>query len=99
MRLTDLLGASYEYLFAWSLRLDGTMELEIKLTGILNLYVSAEGEKVGAFGTEVAPRVNAHHHQREQESRSDSVPMKPILIFIPQTQTSSASVSTRWWMV
>lgn len=56
---------SYEYLFAWSLRLDGTIELEIKLTGILNLYTMAEGEKAGAFGTEVAPRVVAHHHQRE----------------------------------
>lgn len=40
-------------------------ELEIKLTGILNLYTLAEGEKSGAFGTEVAPRVVAHHHQRK----------------------------------
>lgn len=61
--------ANYEYLFAWSLRQDGTIELETKLTGILNLYTMAEGESAGACGTEVAPRVQAHHHQR-MSSRS-----------------------------
>lgn len=40
------------------------MELDIKLTGILNIYTLAEGETCNAFGTEVAPRVQAHHHQR-----------------------------------
>lgn len=44
--------------------MDGTIELEIKLTGILNTYLLAEGEECNEFGTEVSPRVQAHHHQR-----------------------------------
>ncbi|ORY73098.1 copper amine oxidase [Leucosporidium creatinivorum] len=55
--------ANYEYLFAWAFKQDGTMELEIKLTGILNTYLLAEGEKCAEYGTEVAPRIQAHHHQ------------------------------------
>ncbi|KAL8281293.1 hypothetical protein RQP46_006327 [Phenoliferia psychrophenolica] len=55
--------ANYEYAFAWAFKQDGTMELDIKLTGILNIYTLADGEKCDAFGTEVAPRVQAHHHQ------------------------------------
>lgn len=50
---------------------DGTIELEIKLTGILNLYVAAEGEGGGDFGTEVAPQVIAHHHQHLFSVRVD----------------------------
>ncbi|SCZ97604.1 BZ3500_MvSof-1268-A1-R1_Chr4-3g07289 [Microbotryum saponariae] len=55
--------ANYEYLFAWGFKQDGTMELEIKLTGILNTYLLAQGEHAEAFGTQVAPRIVAHHHQ------------------------------------
>lgn len=78
--------ANYEYAFAWAFKLDGTIELEIKLTGILNTcvstasgnlflppmltsfpscrsYLTAEGETCSDFGTIVAPRVMAHHHQ------------------------------------
>ncbi|KAM0750283.1 peroxisomal copper amine oxidase [Meredithblackwellia eburnea MCA 4105] len=55
--------ANYEYAFAFFFKQDGTMGLDIKLTGILNIYTLAEGEKCDAFGTEVAPRVQAHHHQ------------------------------------
>jgi len=53
----------YEYAFAWAFKLDGTIELEIKLTGILNTYLTQEGETCSDFGTIVAPRVMAHHHQ------------------------------------
>ncbi|KAK4704122.1 primary-amine oxidase, partial [Phenoliferia sp. Uapishka_3] len=55
--------ANYDYAFAWEFKQDGTMGFEIKLTGILNVYTLAEGEKCDAFGTEVSPRVQAHHHQ------------------------------------
>lgn len=37
--------ANYEYIFAWSLHQDGGIEIETKLTGVLNLYLAAEGEK------------------------------------------------------
>ncbi|GAA5868537.1 hypothetical protein JCM3774_005421 [Rhodotorula dairenensis] len=55
--------ANYEYAFAWSFKQDGTAELGVKLTGILNTYTAAPGEKVDKFGTLVAPGVQAHHHQ------------------------------------
>jgi primary-amine oxidase len=64
--------ANYEYQFNWTFSLDGNIELEIKLTGILNLYMLAEGEKPAGYGTEVAPRINAHYHQHLFSVRLDS---------------------------
>ena len=63
--------ANYEYLMYWNFYQDGNMELEIKLTGILNLYTMAEGEDAGKHGTEVSPRVIAHHHQHLFSVRID----------------------------
>lgn len=63
--------ANYEYQFNWNLHLDGNIELEIKLTGILNLYQLAQGESTGGYGTEVAPRINAHYHQHLFSVRID----------------------------
>ncbi|PWN31808.1 peroxisomal copper amine oxidase [Meira miltonrushii] len=63
--------ANYEYQFNWNFHLDGNIECEIKLTGILNLYQLAQGESTGGFGTEVAPRINAHYHQHLFSVRLD----------------------------
>ncbi|GAA5826836.1 hypothetical protein JCM5353_005413 [Sporobolomyces roseus] len=54
--------ANYEYLFRWCFKQDATMELE---------YTSAIGEEVSAFGTLVAPQVQAHHHQHLFSLRVD----------------------------
>ncbi|KAG9123675.1 hypothetical protein FRC07_014312 [Ceratobasidium sp. 392] len=62
--------ANYEYAFYWNFYLDGTVELETRLTGILNVYTLAEGEKA-TFGTQVAPRINAHYHQHLFSIRVD----------------------------
>ncbi|KAF8606428.1 peroxisomal copper amine oxidase [Ceratobasidium sp. AG-I] len=62
--------ANYEYAFYWNFYLDGTIELETRLTGILNVYTLAEGEKA-TFGTQVAPRINAHYHQHLFSIRVD----------------------------
>jgi len=62
---------SYEYLFRWCFKQDATMQLEVRLTGILNTYTSAIGEEVSAFGTLVAPQVQAHHHQHLFSLRVD----------------------------
>ncbi|KAG9094532.1 hypothetical protein FRC06_010717, partial [Ceratobasidium sp. 370] len=62
--------ANYEYAFYWNFYLDGTIELETRLTGILNVYTLAEGEKA-TFGTQVAPRINAHYHQHLFSLRID----------------------------
>lgn len=44
---------------AFCLKQDGTIELEIKLTGILNLYLMDQGEDHSGVGTQVAPRIMA----------------------------------------
>lgn len=56
-------AANYEYCLYWTFRQDGTIKLEVRLTGILNTYVCAEDEDVGPWGTQVYPQVNAHNHQ------------------------------------
>ena len=64
-------AANYEYCLYWILRQDGTIKLEIRLTGILNTYVCAEDEDVGPWGTQVYPQVNAHNHQHLFSLRLD----------------------------
>jgi len=56
-------AANYEYCVYWIFHLDGTVQLEIKLTGILNTYAMNAGEDTKGWGTEVYPGVNAHNHQ------------------------------------
>ncbi|KAK9452253.1 copper amine oxidase [Limtongia smithiae] len=56
-------AANYEYMIYWTFHMDGTIQLEIKLTGILNTYILADGEDTRGFGTRVYPGVNAHNHQ------------------------------------
>ncbi|GAA99150.1 uncharacterized protein L969DRAFT_88243 [Mixia osmundae IAM 14324] len=55
--------ANYEYGFFYEFHLDGTIKVEVKLTGILNTWSLAEGEDAGLTGTQVAPRVVGQHHQ------------------------------------
>ncbi|KAF8462547.1 peroxisomal copper amine oxidase [Kalaharituber pfeilii] len=56
-------AANYEYCVYWSFHLDGTIQLEIKLTGILNTYAMDPSEDTKGWGTQVHPGVNAHNHQ------------------------------------
>jgi len=56
-------AANYEYCVYWTFHQDGTVQLEIKLTGILNTYAMNPGEDIHGWGTEVYPGVNAHNHQ------------------------------------
>ncbi|KAK7558456.1 copper amine oxidase, partial [Phyllosticta citricarpa] len=56
-------AANYEYCVYWIFHQDGTIQLEIKLTGILNTYAMNPGEDLHGWGTEVYPGVNAHNHQ------------------------------------
>ncbi|TWT25273.1 primary-amine oxidase [Planomicrobium sp. CPCC 101110] len=62
--------ANYDYGFFWSFYPDGTIECEVKLTGILNVGALDEGEKP-KYGTEVAPQVNAPYHQHFFNFRID----------------------------
>ena len=53
---------NYEYGFYWYFYQDGSIQCEIKLTGIMNTTTLAPGEK-SKYGVEVAPRLNAPFHQ------------------------------------
>ncbi|QFZ30419.1 putative peroxisomal primary amine oxidase [Clavispora lusitaniae] len=64
-------AANYEYCVYWQFRQDGTIKLEIRLTGILNTYICDEDEDVGPWGTVVYPKVNAHNHQHMFSLRLD----------------------------
>jgi primary-amine oxidase len=54
--------ANYEYGFYWYFYQDGTIQLEIKLTGIMNTTALHPGQRP-RYGTEVAPQLNAPNHQ------------------------------------
>ncbi|KAK7752625.1 peroxisomal copper amine oxidase [Diatrype stigma] len=56
-------AANYEYAIQWIFHQDGTIQPEIKLTGILNTYTMNPGEDTKGWGTQVYPGVNAHNHQ------------------------------------
>ncbi|WIA35530.1 hypothetical protein OEZ86_003956 [Tetradesmus obliquus] len=55
--------ANYEYGMFWYFYLDGTIQLEMKLTGILSTSVSDLTAKDLPFGITVAPGVVASNHQ------------------------------------
>ena len=61
---------NYEYGFYWNFYQDGTLELEVKLTGIMNTTSIMRGEK-SEYGTEVAPQLNAPYHQHIFNARLD----------------------------
>lgn len=56
-------AANYEYMVYWIFHQDGTIQLEIKLTGILNTFAMNFDEDTKGWGTQVYPGVNAHNHQ------------------------------------
>ena len=61
---------NYEYGFFWYFYQDGTIQLEIKLTGIINTAAVPEGERP-KYGTLVAPQLNGHIHQHFFSFRLD----------------------------
>jgi primary-amine oxidase len=61
---------NYEYGYYWYFYQDGTIQMEVKLTGIMNSTGLMPGEKP-RFGTEVSPGVNAPYHQHFFGARLD----------------------------
>ncbi|KAJ3821709.1 copper amine oxidase, partial [Lentinula raphanica] len=62
--------ANYEYIWNYLFYQDGSIEVEVRLTGILQVYAQQPGEP-NPFGTTVAPGVNAHYHQHMFSFRID----------------------------
>ena len=63
-------AGNYEYAFYWYFYQDGTIEFEVKLTGIVLTSALAPGE-TSDFGTIVAPQTLAAHHQHFLSLRLD----------------------------
>ncbi|MFP7494968.1 primary-amine oxidase [Terribacillus saccharophilus] len=63
---------NYDYGFYWSFYQDGTIEMEVKLTGMLNTGTFDESGK-SKYGTEIAPQLNASHHQHFFNFRLDTM--------------------------
>ncbi|KAI0824402.1 peroxisomal copper amine oxidase [Trametes gibbosa] len=63
--------ANYEYIFNYMFYQDGNIEVEIRLTGILQVYVQGKDEPNSPFGTTLAPGINAHYHQHIFSIRVD----------------------------
>jgi primary-amine oxidase len=61
---------NYEYGFFWYFYLDGTIQFEAKLTGIVQTRAVAPGQ-VPAYGTLVAPQLDAPNHQHLFSMRLD----------------------------
>ncbi|MBX9626986.1 MAG: primary-amine oxidase [Gemmataceae bacterium] len=61
---------NYEYGFFWYLYQDGTIQLEVKLTGILSLGALPPGEK-SKYGATIAPGLYAPVHQHFFNVRLD----------------------------
>ncbi len=61
---------NYEYAFAWYLYLDGNIQLEVKLTGIVS-PMAIEPGTTSEFANVVAPGVAAPHHQHLFNVRLD----------------------------
>ena len=61
---------NYDYGFYWYFYQDGTIQMEVKLTGIMNTTALKPGE-AARYGTEVAPRLNAPNHQHFFNARLD----------------------------
>jgi primary-amine oxidase len=63
-------AGNYEYGFYWHLYQDGTIQCEIKLTGVTNTTALRPGQ-TSAFGVQVAPQLNAPFHQHIFVARLD----------------------------
>jgi primary-amine oxidase len=62
--------ANYDYGFFWYLYQDGTIECEVKLTGIMSMGAVSEGE-LPRHGAMIAPGLYAPHHQHFFNARLD----------------------------
>jgi primary-amine oxidase len=61
---------NYDYGFYWYFYQDGTIQVEVKLTGIVNTTALAPGQPA-RHGTEVAPGLMAPYHQHYFNARLD----------------------------
>lgn len=78
---------NYDYGFYWSFYQDGTIEVEVKLTGMLNTGTFDETGK-SKYGNEIAPGLNAVNHQHFFNFRLDTT-LDGIKNSVIETETVS----------
>jgi primary-amine oxidase len=61
---------NYDYGFYWYFYQDGSIQVEVKLTGVMNTTALKPGE-AARYGTEVASQLNAPYHQHYFNARLD----------------------------
>jgi primary-amine oxidase len=61
---------NYEYGFYWYFYLDGTMQLEVKLSGIMST-MGVDGDDAGPYANMIAPGLAAPYHQHMFNVRLD----------------------------
>jgi primary-amine oxidase len=61
---------NYEYAFYWHFYQDGTLQCEVKLTGIMNT-TGLKSKQKSEYGVEIAPQLNAPYHQHIFAARLD----------------------------
>jgi primary-amine oxidase len=82
--------ANYEYIYNYNFHTDGSVQLEVKLTGVLNLYLKRKGDlEANPYGVEVAPGVTAQVHQHLFSLRLD-----PMIDGVENTIMQSDIVQT-----
>ena len=85
---------NYEYLFYWYFNQDGSMEYEIKLSGMLSTNLLSAGERVDGEGAPTTARLStASSSPRGLTPRCTSTCSAPVWTF---RWTESITWSTRW---
>jgi primary-amine oxidase len=69
--------ANYDYGFFWYLYQDGTIQSEVKLTGVMSMGAFGEGE-TPRHGAKIAPGLYAPHHQHFFSARLDMAVDGPL---------------------
>ncbi|ORX90599.1 hypothetical protein K493DRAFT_230233 [Basidiobolus meristosporus CBS 931.73] len=70
--------SNYDYGVYYYFYQDGTLECEVKATGIINTTVLATDETPQSFGETVAPQINGQHHQHFFTARIDPMVDGPL---------------------
>jgi primary-amine oxidase len=87
---------NYEYGFYWYFYLDGTIQLEVKLTGILSTQATAPGER-SRFAPAIAPGLAAPVHQHLFCARLDLEVDGPVNeVFEVSTEPLPAGPDNPW---
>ncbi|PCH34866.1 hypothetical protein WOLCODRAFT_27512 [Wolfiporia cocos MD-104 SS10] len=89
--------ANYEYIWNYYFYQDGNIEIETRLTGILQVYAKQDNEPT-PFGTTLAPGINAHYHQHIFSFRVDpmvdglhNTVVETDVVPLPDAPTGSAA--------